>query len=124
MLLLTSQVDISCKDDINKAEKLNNFREFDFWLYSDAPEVKRLVDHVWSKLLDSNAGKIFTLRTGLISISGRQTKEAIKPILLELFSRWIQDPDGYLSISRNVHSYRRNTPFVLVSRKEFFFFDL
>jgi len=89
-----------------KADMLDNSRDIDFWWSSKHKTSIKLVDHIWFDMVSHYKKSALQKKSGSPTIAGVGVKAGLEPILYDLFLRWSQDPDGYLSISRKTGQYK------------------
>jgi hypothetical protein len=80
-----------------KAEELNNSELLDVHRWSSYPEVNSAVDHIYDEM------------QSLDDFSGRPTirKRHIKVIILDLYVKWLTDPEMYIAYQRGNDAYKR-----------------
>jgi len=108
MLLIMCPKTLSIKERAKKADRLKNSRDIDFWWYSTHYISQRLIDYIWFDMVKHARRSVLQLISGIPSNAGYGVKTGLEPILCDLFLRWSQDPNGYLSISRKAEHYKQN----------------
>jgi len=88
-----------------RAEELDNSELFDVHTWSEYPEVNKAVDALYAELLKdpkfSSKGKGEKERSDVITIK----KKHIKVIILDLYVKWLEDPQKYSSFYRMRNRY-------------------
>ncbi len=81
-----------------KAERLDNWQPLDVHKWSDYPEVKNAVDALYAEFRE------------LPKFQGKQylRKKHIKVIVLDLYAKWLADPERYTGYYRMKSAYRAN----------------
>ena len=81
--------------------------------WSEHPELNRLVDELWSTVVEPALGG----RSNNTGLSG--PKKQLKVLLLDLYVAWLEDPTLCVGISRNNNSYSVNSRYnaLHISRK-------
>ena len=82
---------------IVKAEELNNSELLDVHRWSSYPEVNNAVDHIYEEM------------TQLDNFKGRPTarKRHIKVVILDLYVKWLTDPEMYVAYQRGSDAYQQ-----------------
>jgi hypothetical protein len=83
---------------LEKAQKLDNWAPLDIHRWSDYPEVNKTVDALYDQM------------TRLKAFSGKSNirKKHIKVIILDLYVRYLENPDRYTGFYRMEAMYRKN----------------
>ena len=91
-----------------KAERLDNYSNFDVHKWSDYPQVKTVTDKLYNilkkkKLVDGNT---------------RIEKRHLRVLLLDLYAKWMEDPKKYSAVYKGSNYYKQNIYNALhISRK-------
>ena len=90
---------VATQKDKERAEELNNSRNLDIHKWSEYPEVNKAVDAIYEEF------------QALPEFKGKQNiqKKHIKVIVLDLYVRYLEDKEGYISYYRMKGKYEKNT---------------
>ena len=82
---------------IQKAEELDNSEQFDVHTWSEYPEVNNAVDEIYNDL------------KGVVIFSGNKgiTKRHIKKAVIDLYVKWLIDPEMYSALYLMKNAYKR-----------------
>ena len=78
----------------------------DDWDDPDYENFRPLDVHKWSKYMELNALVSFLHAEYFKDRKAAITRKHLKVLLLDLYVRWIEHPDGFLAVSLNHSDYR------------------
>ena len=88
-------------------------KPLDVHTWSDHPEINRLVDELWFKVVEPALG-------GKSNNKGKSDpKRQLKVLLLDLYVAWLDDPTLCIGVNRNNNAYQVNSRYnaLYISRK-------
>ena len=88
-------------------------KPLDVHTWSDHPEINRLVDELWFKVVEPALG-------GKSNNKGKSDpKRQLKVLLLDLYVAWLDDPTLCIGVNRNSNAYKVDTRYnaLHISRK-------